>query len=151
MLIHKEETDKYYSRKLFSVDEMGKKQGPFTGYYDNGQLACSATYKNDKLNGRCQRYHRNGKLCSECLYRSGRITGPYNVYYDSGKLFVKCFYKAGLKDGLYEEYAQDGSLLEKKVYQDGEELTGKKAIEYLKKWTAEQAKRKTPTRDTAER
>ncbi|MBR6412107.1 MAG: hypothetical protein IKS41_02970 [Alphaproteobacteria bacterium] len=146
MLIQKEEMDKYYNRKSFAVDEMGQKQGAYTEYYDNGQLACEATYRNDRLNGSCRRYHRNGQLCTECTYRCGKMTGAYTEYYDDGKPHVKCFYKGGLKDGLYEEYAQDGGLLEKKVFQNGEELTGKKAIEYLKKWTAEQAKRKTSAR-----
>ena len=85
--------------------------GPYEGYYDNGQLFERVTYKDGVLDGPFERYHDNGQLGSNGIYKEGEWDGPFESYYQNGELRSKRTYKDGEKCG---EWFELGNTVPKK-------------------------------------
>jgi antitoxin component YwqK of YwqJK toxin-antitoxin module len=99
----------------------GKKEGPWVGYHDNGQLWWKGDYKDGKKDGPWVYYHENGQLESKGDWKDGKIDGPWVGYWDNGQLRWKGEYKDGekvssytvdrddlvVRDGLYYEESSD--------------------------------------------
>ena len=64
----------------------GLREGPWVGYWENGQLF----YKGD--------------------YKNGKEEGPWVGYWENGQLFYKGDYKNGKKEGSWVHYNKDGSV-----------------------------------------
>ncbi len=140
----------YYDRERTRIKwetqyVMGKKQGRYRAWFDNGDIEFKARLKNDQLHGtrRCYFYSNgkvwhihhykdggengvrktfwpNGRLQSKATYRNDELTGPYRSYYESGKLHVKAVYANGILDGPYESYHENGNMAEQGQYENGE-------------------------------
>ena len=77
--------------------------GPFEGYYDNGQLGSNGTYQNGKWDGPFESYYQNGELRSKRTYKVQVLDGPYEMYHDNGQLKSKGTFKDGEKCGEWFE------------------------------------------------
>ena len=64
----------------------GKHHGPWTYYWENGQLLSNGTYKNGKEDGPWVMYHYNGQLTSKGTYKDGKKTGSWVGYNKDGTM-----------------------------------------------------------------
>jgi antitoxin component YwqK of YwqJK toxin-antitoxin module len=83
----------------------GKKDGPWTYYFDNQKIARAEEWKKGIKNGAFKTFSDLDKLVSEQYYKKGEPYGIHKEYYQDGReKHVRIFSKKGL---LEEEYAFD--------------------------------------------
>jgi len=110
----------------YEVDGKQVYHGPFTKWYENGEVMIQGTYRDGKKNGVWKEYFRNGILKSEGAYVNGLKEGKWIIYYGSGHKHWEGNYHQNLKEGLWIEYANTKE--EKKFaeveYKAGKEVPG---------------------------
>lgn len=107
--------------RLSSVEvyENGVKHGPYTWYFETGQLFEEGTYVDGRLHGPYRAYWENGELYEEGTYHQGHFDGPRR-WYVKGRLIELVTYRRGVIDGLYERYLESGALDLKGMLRAGE-------------------------------
>jgi len=105
--------------------EDGKREGPWVGYWDNGQLWIKGAYKNGKHEGPWVFYWKNGQLHSKGVFKDGKEEGPWVEYWDNGQLRYKGAYKNGKQEGPHISYNIDGSIDTKETgtFKDGNKIS----------------------------
>jgi len=117
--------------------------GPWSQYYENGQLMSKGTYKDGKAIGDWKEYYENGNLKNETThdysgrevlsvsyFENGQIshkgytinhyrTGFWEVYYDNGQLLRRWQVDETKKDGDEIVYFKDGSIASQRSYENG--------------------------------
>ena len=76
---------------------METKNGVVETYYENGQIASRANYKNGKLNGLYETWYDNGKQLSRTNYKNGERNGLYETWYENGQPQESTMYKDDVK------------------------------------------------------
>lgn len=114
----------------------GKCEGKYEELYNfNGktQVAATATFKNNQLNGALLKYHENGQLQQASTYSNGQLQGECTLYYaDSvatrpfGQVKYHCNYKDGKREGMAQWFYPSGKIDTKCNYKDGKPI----GIEY---------------------
>ncbi len=72
----------------YYLDKYNRRQSDFYTYYPNGALFMSASYLNNKLEGKCTLYYENGIKSSVSNYKNGKIEGAYYGYSRNGNLVI---------------------------------------------------------------
>jgi antitoxin component YwqK of YwqJK toxin-antitoxin module len=67
--------------------ENGVMDGPYVGYWNNGQLFNKGTYKDDKKHGPWVTYHDNGQLMWKGTYKDGKMDGSWVSYNKDGTVW----------------------------------------------------------------
>ena len=77
----------------------GKLDGPWVGYYDNGNLSNKGTFKYGKEEGLWVSYYDNGQLEYKGTYKDGKPEGPWVNFKSDGTVNKKLTgtYKNGKK------------------------------------------------------
>ena len=89
----------------------GKLDGPWKGYYENGQLRSEGNHKSNKKVGLWKEYYENDQLRSEGNFKGKSWKdGPWKEYYENGQLWKEGNYKLHGKVGLWKEYYENGQL-----------------------------------------
>jgi Uncharacterized protein conserved in bacteria len=87
---------------------MGKKEGNWTQWYDNGQKIYEGNYKDlDK-------------------WGDPQLDGLYTGWYDNGEKRSYGTYKVGEKDGKWTYWYNNGQKMDEEIYKNGELITEKK-------------------------
>ena len=76
---------------------VGKIEGIYKSYWENGQLEVEVNYINGLMNGIYKSYWNNGQLWEEVNYIDGKKEGIYKSYYQNGKLWQEVNYIDGEK------------------------------------------------------
>ena len=99
----------------------GKKEGPWVGYHENGQLRYKITYKNGKKEGPWVGFYKNGQLRRKGNFKNGKWDGPFVSYYKNGQVISKGTFKKGKKEGPWVYYGLDGPVNEQRTgtYENG--------------------------------
>ena len=127
----------------FWTYHLGKKEGPFETYWNNGNLNEKGSYQNDLLEGPAEHYRddgtlsekftyhldkkegksieyfRSGTIRARSIFHKGKREGIGETYYPNGKLFYRATYVQGKMQGPFEAYYDNGQIAEKGAYQDG--------------------------------
>lgn len=107
------------------LDKIGKKDGPFEIYDENGRLVEKGTVKNGKRDGLLEAYYKSGKLRSRSTMKDGKLTGTSEKYYENGQLEQRTIFKDG-GEQLFEYYDENGQLLTKGIFKDGKFISSLK-------------------------
>lgn len=75
-----------YSRKLSDDGTRWIREGLFTAYYRNGNIASTGLYVDGLENGHWKDYHENGQLAAEGDYANGKEVGKWSFYDEDGNL-----------------------------------------------------------------
>lgn len=59
--------------------------GPYTTWYENGQVKEEGHYRLGAIEGRVTLYHENGRKKAEGEYRKGRQVGAWSYWDQEGK------------------------------------------------------------------
>ena len=97
----------------------GKKEGRWSEWYEDGTLANSFGYINDKPNGKCLKKFANGEKQIEIMYNYGIKSGIEKEWNENGIPVYENNWKDGLKDGAQIIWAGNGLILSKHRYSKG--------------------------------
>ena len=86
----------------FYFDNLGRKQGRYVSYYDNG------------------------KILQECFYIDGKPEGDFKKYYNDGELEKHDKYKNGKKHGICRRFSKKGFCFS--LFEVGSNEAGKTEI-----------------------
>ena len=122
---------------------LGKKEGPHTSWYENGNKKDEITYDNGVLNGTSSEWYSNGKIKSSGGYILGRkdglhtswyengnkegektyvnneLNGPSSEWYLNGKIKSSGGYILGRKGGLHTSWYENGNKKDEITYDNG--------------------------------
>lgn len=75
-------------------------------FFDNGILRCDINYKNDKPHGPYTYYYDNGNIEDKKHFIDGNLTGLVESYYNNGNIFSRKQYNNGVLETSirYDEY-----------------------------------------------
>ena len=115
-IYYKEFTDVPFTGRITGKEQgtirNGKKDSPWIGYWDNGQLWFKGTYKDGKVEGPFVWYYDNGQLHYKGNFKDGEKEGPWVGYLGNGQLWWKVTFKDGKVEGDLVYYSPDGSVSE---------------------------------------
>ncbi|MGC6429661.1 MAG: toxin-antitoxin system YwqK family antitoxin [Jejuia sp.] len=112
---------KYYQKnsdKLLTVEnynDNGALHGERIVFYDNGEIAEKAFYKEDKLHGEAFNYSLKGVMLKSLIYKDGELHGEAKFYNPKGELIAKGIYKEGKKHGVWT-YFENGEIVNTKTF-----------------------------------
>lgn len=95
-----------------------KKEGPFKKYDENGNLLASSNYKADKLEGDFIAYYPNGAVYFKETYQNDLLNGVKEIHYESGQLKSSATYKNNLLNGPAKEFYPDGKIQSEMAFKD---------------------------------
>ena len=73
-------------------NSVGREDGYWERYHDNGQIWYKGKYINGKPDGYWEDYHTNGKLRYKGNYLNGKPDGYWEWYFYNGQLEESIFY-----------------------------------------------------------
>ena len=73
-----------------SIEEVDLPDGPFEGYWDNGQLMVKGTVKDGEYDGPSETYHENGELVSRGTFKDGVPCGEWIMLGDTVTQELPC-------------------------------------------------------------
>jgi antitoxin component YwqK of YwqJK toxin-antitoxin module len=90
--------------------KMGRLDGSYKLYYDNGQVKSEEKYKEDKVDGESLMYYDNGQLAVQQNFKNGSPEGEWREWYDNGqeRKFEK--FVNGKKEGEHKAYHKEGQV-----------------------------------------
>ena len=71
---------------------MGKSNGSWEFFYENGQIRMKGKYIDNKNNGHWVHYYDNGKVKLDLYYISGMLEGILTAYDDKGNIIEQAEY-----------------------------------------------------------
>jgi len=99
-----------------------RRHGPFELYDEHGEMIEKGSYSWDEIkDGPFEGYFEDGQLYRRCFYKNGLLEGSFEEYHPNGQLYRRCDYKNGLREGIFEEYYIFGKLNIKRNYVNGKD------------------------------
>ena len=86
-------------KKFSDVPFSGKVTGSYKGLIKNGKKEGSWSY-----------FYGNGQLAGKGNWKKGKKEGSWSYFYGNGQLMRKGNWKKGKQEGAWVEYEKDGSL-----------------------------------------
>jgi antitoxin component YwqK of YwqJK toxin-antitoxin module len=132
-VFYTEDTNKPYNGQVFSLwkgekyDEgtlkNGKKDGLWTGWYENGQKKSEENYKVGIEDGLNTEWYKNGQKKTEWSYKNGKGDGLWTWWYKNGQKREEKTYKDDMEDGLQTYWSENGQKRTESTYKDGKEIS----------------------------
>lgn len=108
--------------KVFIIETYlkGAYHGPYTAYFDDGQLKQVGFYKNNQMDSIWTTYYteKPDQVKEEVTFRNGIENGPFKEYHLNGKLAAEGNYVDEFEDGEIKVYDTTGILKKIYVYKD---------------------------------
>jgi len=93
------------------VDNMGKKQGSWRKYFQNGQLRYKGQFEDDNPVGKFEHYYDDGNLKSTVLHEDDSNLSNVTHYYMNGEVAAAGDYVGSKKNGIWKYYSYYGAYL----------------------------------------
>lgn len=114
--------DKNNLVEKFTIDPVSqKKEGKYERFYPSGNLAETANYKRDTLDGERKFYFESGQLDREQNYLFGVFQGQYTSYYINGNINAQGNYLNNEMDGTWKRFYDSGELMEEVIFVNNDE------------------------------
>jgi antitoxin component YwqK of YwqJK toxin-antitoxin module len=78
----------------------GRKEGPYEGWWENGNRKFDYVFRNDEYEGTCREWSADKRLTREMNYHLGHEEGSQKVWYDNGKIRSNYIITDGRRYGL---------------------------------------------------
>jgi len=104
-----------------AVMDMSYTNGPYTGYYSNGQIESKVQFSSNNKTGPEISFYPDGAKKSEGNWENGLRSGEWKFYSAKGYLVEKGPFMNGQKNGDFETYFPDGSVKSKGKYEAGKQ------------------------------
>jgi antitoxin component YwqK of YwqJK toxin-antitoxin module len=86
----------------------GRRHGPWTFYFRNGQVKAKGSYRSGQLDGAWIWYRESGGLLQQGAFVDGAQDGRWRRRHHTGKLLDEGTYAMGKKTGQWVTYGKDG-------------------------------------------
>ncbi len=102
------------------TDNLGRKQGAWRAYYENGKIKYEGYFKDNKPVGTFKRYYDDGTLLAVQNFIDNSDFSFVKMYYQTGNLAAEGRYKGKEKDSIWKYYSYyDKTLRLEEKYQNG--------------------------------
>lgn len=102
------------------TDNLGKKQGYWHGFFENGKPKYSGFFKNNKPLGEMKRFYESSSLKAIINFGSDGIKAKAKIFYENGNIAGEGNYINSLKDSVWKYYSYyDKSLKLTETYKNG--------------------------------
>lgn len=103
-----------------SVDHLGRKQGAWRVFYDNGKVKFEGYFKDNKPIGTFKRYYDDGALFAVQTFFDNSEFSVVKMYYQTGNIAAEGRYKGKEKDSIWKYYSYyDKTLRLEENYKNG--------------------------------
>ena len=79
-------------RQHYFKDELGRRQGEYKSWYENGQLKDHDFFVDNYLHGECKRWWDNGHLQLHGFYNTFDQAGEFKSWHEDGHIEEHSFY-----------------------------------------------------------
>ena len=101
--------------------------GPQRSYFAaTGKPVEETTYTMGRRNGPWQRWYDNGMIWSKGTYRDDNLHGDYQMNYPDGRPKMRGKYDAGMRTGIWLNFNDDGTVRTQTGFVDGVDKTVKR-------------------------
>lgn len=108
--------------KVFIIETYleGAYHGPYTAFFNDGQLKQKGFYKNNQMDSIWTTYYteKPDQIKEEVTFHNGTENGPFREYHLNGKLAAEGNYVEEFEDGEIKVYDTTGTLKKIYVYKD---------------------------------
>ncbi|HSH66741.1 MAG TPA: toxin-antitoxin system YwqK family antitoxin [Bacteroidia bacterium] len=103
--------------KLASITLMdGKKNGPATYYYENGNIKEMGVFLNNEKNEQWLHWDEAGNKIAEAFYVEGKKNGTWMIWDAKGTKRYEMYYSMDKKIGKWSMWNENGQLTSEKLY-----------------------------------
>lgn len=104
--------------KLASITLVdGKRNGPVTYYYTNGNVKETGVFLNDEKAAQWLRWDEAGNKIAEAFYKEGKKDGTWMIWDANGTKRYEMYYAMDKKVGKWSMWDEKGNLTSEKVYE----------------------------------
>ena len=93
-----------------ATDAQGRKQGPWSKSWPNGQVRYTGQFKDDKPQGEFKHWTEDGLVSSVQVFAADGNTSRAQHFHPSGRVMASGKYMGQAKDSLWNYYDEDGKL-----------------------------------------
>ena len=86
------------------------REGLVQGWYENGSLSFTQTFKNGVLHGKTTVYHENGNLAETFVHENGKIVGLRESWYEDNQKRLETNIHDENSDRYHKEWYKNGNL-----------------------------------------
>lgn len=94
----------------------GKKNGPATYYYENGNVQEMGMFLNNEKNEQWLHWDEAGNKIAEAFYQNGKKNGSWMIWDARGTKRYEMFYTLDKKVGKWSMWDENGKLTSEKEY-----------------------------------
>ncbi|HRO38867.1 MAG TPA: hypothetical protein PLZ25_03015, partial [Flavobacteriales bacterium] len=115
-------------REINRYDEGHLRQGPWQGYYPNGNLKWEGSFVDDRRQGIFKEYDKQGNLLELAKYDQDQLLPDAqetvlltlrNTYHSNGTVSsIGSYTKDGRKEGLFRDFDASGKPVDASIYRD---------------------------------
>ena len=103
--------------KLASITLLdGKKNGPATYYYENGNMKEMGIFLNNEKNEQWLHWDEAGNKIAEAFYSLGKKNGTWMIWDAKGTKRYEMYYSMDKKIGKWSMWDENGNLTSEKIY-----------------------------------
>ncbi len=121
-----------------ATDAQGRKQGPWSKAWPNGQVRYTGQFKDDRPVGEFRHFNQQGKLESIQTYAADGRASKAVHYHATGQVMARGNYAGQEKDSTWNYYSVDGSIRKVEHYSQGK-MVGEAVSYYANGKEAERA------------
>lgn len=131
--------------------KMGKLDGSYKLFYDNGQVKSEEKYKEDKVDGESLMYYENAQLAVQQKFKNGIPDGDWKEWYDNGQERKNEKFVNGKKEGEHKAYHKEGQVKSIAVFKQDKLISMEEYDEFGNKLEKEFKTAETKTEDTGKK
>jgi antitoxin component YwqK of YwqJK toxin-antitoxin module len=106
-------------KQVYETYVLGKKNGPFTYYFENGAIEIEGNFSNGELDGKIVGYFANGNKNYINLYSIGNRNGTCSTFFQDGTLEQEATFVNEIPDGDMIGYFPNGKVRNIKTFNMG--------------------------------
>ena len=108
------------AQEINRTDDKGRRQGPWTDFYSNGQKRYEGQFKNDRCTGEFKYYDEQGRLKATNLFDKSGEKALNKTYAENGTLIATGYYLNQKKEGVWQYFSRDnGKMILEEDNKDG--------------------------------
>ncbi len=119
--IDKDTGYKIKAGQVIGIKTADESDGQFLFWYDKKRIKIKShkVFNNSKRNGKWTIWHENGNLARTSSYAAGKKDGSYAFYFNDGSKKEEGVWKNDQRDGLWVKYTNNGNTKKEGKYSNG--------------------------------
>lgn len=116
--------DNFWDARFAEYEPLGndERHGPWTTWYENGQVQIQGEYRHDQPVGQFTWWHPNGQKYAQGEYVDGRQHGVWHWWHRNGQKWTEGEYRNGEQTGQWSSWSETGRLDQQATYSGSRRL-----------------------------